>query len=669
MPINYEAAKTLIRGLVQKMKSFRGNWNQNDPTADDYIKNRPFYTEQVEIVILPEITLDGEGNVNIKSPLVVGQEYKITWNGVVYRSIARNYDGYRMIGNKAVYGYDDGIENNTGEPFAAEANGNNLELYFYMDDTVTEPPTVSITTIGESVHKIDSKYINIPANLATIDDVESVAADVESVAADVQSVANNINNKMNATNPVGTGSFSMNRKAGTTIGSHSHAEGYNTTASGVYSHAEGYSTTAVSEYQHVQGKYNQVDGDKKYAHIVGNGTSDSVRSNAHTLDWNGNAWYKGRIKIGGTGGGDATDEVAYKSDLGNITKNILDGSMTGSIRSVSSANEDGSYTIGLDATAFGVGAKASGQYSFANGYGATASNMYSYAEGCNTTASGRASYAEGYDTEAASDYQHVQGKYNQVDVVGKYAHIVGNGIADEARSNAHTIDWNGVGWFAGGLKVGGTGQNDENAERVVLESVLNDYALKTDLNGYVTNLLDGESLGSLRSINSSASYINGYLIGENAVSLGEATKAFGEASFAEGRGSGAFGFASHAEGENTIAEGDYSHTQGKWNIVDTMNKYAHIIGNGENDNARSNAHTIDWDGNAWYQGSIKVGGTGWDDATDEVALKSDITNLKGAANGIASLDANSKIPTFQLPMEDIISAVIAALPTWTGGSY
>lgn len=51
---------------------------------------------------------------------------------------------------------------------------------------------------------------------------------------------------------------------------------------------------------------------------------------------------------------------------------------------------------------------------------------------------------------------------------GKYAHIVGNGIDDAARSNAHTLDWNGVGWFQGGLQVGGNAQND-GAKNVLLE--------------------------------------------------------------------------------------------------------------------------------------------------------------------------------------------------------
>lgn len=40
------------------------------------------------------------------------------------------------------------------------------------------------------------------------------------------------NNKMDKIDPVGTGSFSMNRKVGTVIGVNSHAEGYLTIASG-----------------------------------------------------------------------------------------------------------------------------------------------------------------------------------------------------------------------------------------------------------------------------------------------------------------------------------------------------------------------------------------------------------------------------------------------------
>ena len=84
------------------------------------------------------------------------------------------------------------------------------------------------------------------------------------------------------------------------LGEASHAEGNITKASGNYSHAEGFYTTASVEAQHVQGKYNI--SDTTSAHIVGNGSSDSNRSNVHTLDWSGNAWFAGDVYTGSTSG-------------------------------------------------------------------------------------------------------------------------------------------------------------------------------------------------------------------------------------------------------------------------------------------------------------------------------------------------------------------------------
>ena len=103
--------------------------------------------------------------------------------------------------------------------------------------------------------------------------------------------------------------INVGRKADTRIGNNSTAEGYDTTAGGYCSHAEGYDTTADGDCshaegqgtnanfdsQHVQGKYNIEDIENKYAHIIGNGNSDRERSNAHTVDWEGNAWYAGDV--------------------------------------------------------------------------------------------------------------------------------------------------------------------------------------------------------------------------------------------------------------------------------------------------------------------------------------------------------------------------------------
>ena len=131
----------------------------------------------------------------------------------------------------------------------------------------------------------------------------------------------------------------------TASGGYSHAEGYYTTASGEgahaegagnsitvgnttiikkveaigkASHAEGLATHALSRSQHVQGEHNIADTEGtantrgKYVHIVGNGYGEIVNglfvehpSNAHTLDWDGNAWFAGDVYIGGTSQDDA----------------------------------------------------------------------------------------------------------------------------------------------------------------------------------------------------------------------------------------------------------------------------------------------------------------------------------------------------------------------------
>jgi len=52
---------------------------------------------------------------------------------------------------------------------------------------------------------------------------------------------------------------------------------------------------------------------------------------------------------------------------------------------------------------------------------------------------------------------------------------------------------------------------------------------------------------------------------------------------------------------------------GVYGIPDTEGKYVHTTGNGRSEDERSNAHTIDWAGNAWFAGDVYVGGTGQDD--------------------------------------------------------
>ena len=48
--------------------------------------------------------------------------------------------------------------------------------------------------------------------------------------------------------------------------------------------------------------FNRGESGGTYALIVGNGNSDDKRSNAHTLDWEGNAWFAGNVYVGSTSG-------------------------------------------------------------------------------------------------------------------------------------------------------------------------------------------------------------------------------------------------------------------------------------------------------------------------------------------------------------------------------
>lgn len=162
---------------------------------------------------------------------------------------------------------------------------------------------------------------------------------------------------------------------------------------------------------------------------------------------------------------------------------------------------------------------------------------------------------------------------------------------------------------------------DVVAENKVTAADMNQ--IKTAVNETIdtmpSNLVNGQARGSIRSIGAYDTTINP--LGPYAQAFGSGTIASGEYSHAEGAGPKASGAASHAEGYSTTASGEYSHAegrttiaqgnnqhvQGKYNIADTTS--AHIVGNGSDSSNRSNAHTLDWSGNAWFAGDIYTGST------------------------------------------------------------
>ena len=181
--------------------------------------------------------------------------------------------------------------------------------------------------------------------------------------------------------------------------------------------------------------------------------------------------------------------------------NWVNGSQEGSVRTINSAVEDSSYTIGHGAVAEGNSTKATGNYSHAEGGGTTASGDYSHAEGGGATASGNYSHTEGSMTTASGVFSHTEGNYTiasgyfshvegwstianhayqhvfgQCNIEdpstayssskGTYVEIVGNGTSTSARANARTLDWSGNEVLAGKLTVGAVGVNSMDVATV-----------------------------------------------------------------------------------------------------------------------------------------------------------------------------------------------------------
>lgn len=132
------------------------------------------------------------------------------------------------------------------------------------------------------------------------------------------------------------------------------------------------------------------------------------------------------------------------------SKSTAEGNNTSPTGSNSHSEGDTTTASGVASHSEGSSTTASGNSAHAEGSSTTASGSASHAEGANTTASGSNSHSSGMQTIANHRSQFVFGEYNISDPStatalnrGTYIEIVGNGTANNARSNARTLDFNG----------------------------------------------------------------------------------------------------------------------------------------------------------------------------------------------------------------------------------
>lgn len=213
-------------------------------------------------------------------------------------------------------------------------------------------------------------------------------------------------------------------------------------------------------------------------------------------------------------------------------------------------------TLGSYVTAEGYDTTASGNYTHAEGCTTVASNYCAHAEGSYTTASGYASHTEGESTNATNDYAHAEG----------YATTAGSRF-----THAEGLSTTANGWC-------GHAEGDHTTASTYAHA-----------EGYYTTAS-----------------------GDCSSAIGDNTTASGTGSHSEGYHTTASGNYSHAEGYYTIAEAAVQHVFGQYNKPDTghgndsasRGSYVEIVGNGVDSSSKSNARTLDWNGNERLAGSL-----------------------------------------------------------------
>ena len=432
----------------------------------------------------------------------------------------------------------------------------------------------------------------------------------------------------------------------------SHAEGNRTVAYGKHSHAEGINTIAKSDNQHVQGKFNIEDAANTYAHIVGNGTADNARSNAHTLDWDGNAWYAGQVigtnlpyidgvetsvifsdnEITQDSGSSeiiqfgylpfSDNKCSHKFQVGKQFKIKINDNeyVTCECKEYIPDNDiiPQHYYLGnysLVASYWRDYVSINGQQIPAPDLGDTGETfciLISIPDGRVNIAI--PSITDAFSLEIAAEVdnyvqldrnfiQEVPGKIMEAYSLIKYPTFdedsgelvevevqIGDGaeIFNEYNLNIAVGDHSHAEGFS--TKALGGKSHAEGADTIASGEWSHAEGGETEASGECSHAEGNNTVAS----------------GESSHAEGSWNTASGWCSHAEGTSSTASGDYSHVEGYENIATGNYQHVQGKWNIEDANDTYAHIVGNGEYD-ARSNAHTLDWEGNAWYAGNVSIG--------------------------------------------------------------
>ena len=342
--------------------------------------------------------------------------------------------------------------------------------------------------------------------------------------------------------------------------------GYLVQPIGTFSTALGQGTISLGDYQLALGNYNKPNKDALF--VIGNGTSDNDRSNAFTIDQNGNILIDSNsIDIRS----EETQAVLTTIDDNGLMVNDGTGvTVAKFLNTGAQIGKDGKSHLEMDYRSMQLIDKEGDTYFFVSDLREANGNIINAFVGDGQKSRFILS-AEAEDPPSSSNTAVTVDGVPQTWGIGSALPYVVSNFSDITLGNYSLLEL--------------LGEAPANGAEIVIEYAprYKPYAL---------------TLGS-RS--------QGYSIGEGSVVCGKDCSATSVNAFAQGRG--------------TIASRNEQFVFGRYNDVDDT--YAAIIGNGRSDTNRSNAFAVDWDGNVMAQGMAGMiqmfGGTVTQTVTNGVA--------------------------------------------------
>lgn len=307
------------------------NWEQTDPTASDYIKNKPFFDNgtEKEVIYDADITLldagDIENGSNINNmyglsnnflfswpsnlpSFIEGQTYEIEFDNKTYNLLCQKgplgKDSFNNITERLFLGNYFEFSNRTIEtfdytnaPFLITSDGSNTLWAFgeELRKKVNDQMVFHLTISTSPISMIRDKYLKkeflagragLGKNSEVFNNLEIYSAFGESSHAEGSSdpIALSITTDTTIDHlPARSADFAM------AAGKASHVEGHNSFARGDYSHAEGLETTAYANGSHAEGINTNATGYASHAegtHTEATGEgSHAGGSGSHATGW------------------------------------------------------------------------------------------------------------------------------------------------------------------------------------------------------------------------------------------------------------------------------------------------------------------------------------------------------------------------------------------------